>query len=85
MSFQPWQRKEEVEPIDRRIPDSWNSRNSYVQNNMRNNTGWSLFSQVLADRGFQLLKPVPGLITRNPITSCPLTDMTGLGIHEKDR
>lgn len=83
MSFQPWQRKEEVEPIDRRIPDSWNSRNSYVQNNMRNNTGWSLFSQVLADRGFQLFKPVPGLITRNPITSCPLTDMTG--IHEKDR
>lgn len=77
MSFQPWQRKEEVEPIERRTPDNWNSRNSNVQNNMRNNTGWSLFSQ------FQLFKAVPGLITRNPITSCPLTDMTGL--HEKDR
>lgn len=56
MSFQPWQRKEEVEPIERRTPDSWNSRNSNVQNNMRNNTGWSLFSQVLAEGGFDYLK-----------------------------
>lgn len=56
MSFQPWQRKEEVEPIETRNPDSRNSRNSNVQDNMRNNTGWSLFSQVLADPGFDYFK-----------------------------